>query len=94
LNVTEQRRVKMNDCDVMIYALSTCSHCKNTKEFLNGCGVEYKCIDVDKLDGEERQKIIEEVKQYNPRCSFPTIIIRDKVIVGFRQDEIKEALNL
>jgi glutaredoxin-like protein NrdH len=84
----------MKDCDVMIYTLSTCTHCKSTKEFLNGCGIEYKCIDVDKLDGEERQKIIEEVKQYNPRCSFPTIIIGDKVIVGFRQDEIKEALNL
>jgi glutaredoxin-like protein NrdH len=84
----------MNDCDVMIYALSTCSHCRNTKEFLTGCGVEYKFVDVDKLDGEERQKIIDEVKQVNPRCSFPTIIIGDKVIVGFREDEIKEALNL
>lgn len=84
----------MEGCDVKLYALSTCIHCKNTKEFLNGCGVQYECIEVDKLEGEERQKVIEEVKSYNPRCSFPTIVIGDKVIVGFREDEIKEVLNL
>lgn len=84
----------MSQCDITIYALSTCIHCRSTKDFLNTCGVDYKCIDVDQLSGEERQKIIDEVKQYNPRCSFPTIVIGDKVIVGFRQDELKEALNL
>jgi hypothetical protein len=34
------------------------------------------------------------VKKWNPNCSFPTIIIGDKVIVGFKKDEIKEALGL
>jgi glutaredoxin len=34
------------------------------------------------------------VKKLNPNCSFPTIIIGDKVIVGFKEDEIKEALGL
>lgn len=84
----------MKECDVKLYALSTCIHCKNTKEFLNGCGVKYECIEVDKLEGEERQKILDEVRELNPRCSFPTIVIDEKVIVGFRQDEIKEALGL
>lgn len=84
----------MAECDVKLYALSTCSHCKNTKEYLNACGVEYECIDVDKLEGDERKQIIEEVKKINPNCSFPTLIIGNKVIVGFRQDEIKEALSL
>jgi glutaredoxin-like protein NrdH len=84
----------MSQCDITLYALSTCVHCRNTKDFLNGCNVEYKCIEVDKLDGDERQKIIDEVKQLNPRCSFPTIVVDGKVIVGFREDELKEALNL
>lgn len=84
----------MSQCDITLYALSTCIHCRNTKDFFNSSGIDYKCVEVDKLDGEERQKIIDEVKQYNPRCSFPTIVIGDKVIVGFRQDELKEALNL
>jgi len=84
----------MDACDVMLYALSTCSHCKNCKEFLNGCGVRYDCIDVDQLEGEERKIILEKIKEINPSCSFPTLVIGDKVIVGFREDKIKECLNL
>ncbi len=81
-------------CDVMMYALSTCIHCRSTKEFLNNCGIEYECINIDQLKGEERQRVIEEVRLHNPLCSFPTIVIGDKVIVGFREDELREALNL
>jgi glutaredoxin-like protein NrdH len=84
----------MKDCDIRLYALSTCIHCRNTKDYLNNCGVEYDCIDVDKLDAEERKAILDEIKAVNPSCSFPTIIIGDKIIIGFRQDEIKEALGL
>jgi glutaredoxin len=79
---------------VKIYTLSTCSHCKATKKFLNDCAVEYEFTDVDLLEGEERRAILEDVKKWNPRCSFPTIIIGDKVIVGHREDEIREALGL
>ena len=84
----------MEKCDVKLYALSTCIQCRNTKEYLDGCGVGYECVDVDKLEGEERKAMIEEVKKVNPSCSFPTLIIGDKIIVGFRKDEIREALNL
>ncbi len=84
----------MGKCDVKLYALSTCIHCRNTKEFLDECGVHYDCIDVDKLDGEARKAVIEEIRKVNPNCSFPTIIIGDKIIVGFRKEELKEALDL
>ena len=80
--------------DVTLYALSTCIHCKNCKEFLDGCGIRYDCIDVDQLEGEEKKIILEKIKEINPSCSFPTLIIGDKVIVGFREDKIKECLNL
>jgi len=79
---------------VKIYTLSTCSHCKATKKLLNDCKVKYDFKDVDLLKGEERAAIIEDVKKWNPRCSFPTIIIGDKVIVGHKEKEIKEALGL
>ena len=79
---------------VKMYSLSTCGHCKATKKFLSDCAVEYEFTDVDLLDGEERQAILEDVKKWNPRCSFPTIFIGDKVIVGHREDEIREALGL
>ena len=82
------------DNQVKMYTLSTCSHCKATKLFLDKCRVKYEFTDVDLLDHEERVAILEDVKRLNPRCSFPTIIIGDKVVVGYREDEIKEALGL
>lgn len=79
---------------VIIYALSTCSHCKATKRFLNDNNIDYSCSDVDQLQGDERSAVLEEVKKVNPRLSFPTIIIDDIIIVGFKENEIREALGL
>jgi glutaredoxin-like protein NrdH len=80
--------------DVKIYTLSTCSHCKATKQFLSECQVRYDFTDVDILQGEERKAVLDDIKKINPKCSFPTIIIGEKVIIGFKEDEIKEALGL
>jgi glutaredoxin-like protein NrdH len=80
--------------NVKLYTLSTCSHCKATKEFLNDCSVKYDFEDVDLLQGEERKAILEDVKKWNPKCSFPTIVIGDKVIAGFKENEIREALGI
>jgi glutaredoxin len=82
------------DIPVKLYALSTCSHCKCTKELFETCGVRYECTDVDKAPKEELAGILEEIKKINERCSFPTIIIGDTVIVGFKEDDIREALGL
>jgi glutaredoxin-like protein NrdH len=79
---------------VKLYTLSTCSHCKATKKLLNDCKVQYEFTDVDLLEGEERAAILDDVRKLNPRCSFPTIIIGDTVIVGYQEDKIKEALGL
>jgi glutaredoxin len=56
--------------------------------------VKYEFTDVDLLSGEEKAAVIADVRKLNPRCSFPTIIIGDKVIVGFDEKSIKEALGL
>jgi glutaredoxin len=82
------------DKEVKMYSLSTCSHCRATKKFLGECGIKYEFTDVDLLDGDERKAILEDIKKFNPRCSFPTIVIGEKVIVGYKEDEIKGALGL
>ena len=82
------------DKPVKLYTLSTCSHCKATKKLLNDCKVQYEFTDVDLLQGEERAAVLDDVRRLNPRCSFPTIIIGDTVIVGYQEDKIKEALGL
>jgi glutaredoxin len=77
-----------------MYTLSTCSHCKSTKKLLVEFGVQYEFTDVDLLDGEERAVILDDMKKFNPRFSFPTIIIGEKVIVGYKEEEIRNALGL
>jgi len=79
---------------IMLYALSTCVWCKKTKRFLNKLGVDYYYIDVDLLDKEEMENVKEEVMRYNPKFSFPTTVINDKkCIVGYKEQEIREALE-
>jgi len=80
---------------IMLYALSTCVWCKKTKKLLDDLGVEYHFIYVDHLVGDEKEKTIEDIIKWNPRCSFPTLVINDKeCIVGFKEEKIKEALKI
>jgi glutaredoxin-like protein NrdH len=78
---------------IMLYALSTCVWCRKTKALLDQLGVDYEWVDVDRLQGEEKTKATEEVKNLNPRCSFPTLAIDDQCIVGFEQEKIEKALQ-
>jgi glutaredoxin-like protein NrdH len=77
-----------------LYTLSTCSHCKSCKRFLGECGIEYEFTDVDLLPEAEKTEVLDEIKRLSSRCAFPTIVIGEKVIVGFREQEIKQALGL
>ncbi|MFP4167883.1 MAG: glutaredoxin family protein [Desulfonatronovibrionaceae bacterium] len=77
-----------------LYALSTCIHCKNTKKLLDSLGVDCETVDVDLLQGEEREEVVQEVKKYNPDLSFPTLVVdEDTVIVGYKEQQIQEALG-
>ena len=75
---------------VKMYSLSTCSHCNSTKKFPDRCAVKYEFTDIDLLDGKKRSAIVDDIKRWNPRSSFPTIIIGDKVIIGYRMETIPE----
>jgi glutaredoxin len=55
--------------------------------------VAYEFTDVDLLDNKDRTAILDILKKFNPQYTFPTIIIGDTVIIGFREHEIREALN-
>jgi len=42
----------------------------------------------------ERDEIVKTVGKWNSRRSFPTLVVRDEAcIVGFKEDEIREALQ-
>ncbi len=79
---------------IRLFALSTCGWCRKTKNLLGEMGVDYSFVDVDLLEEEEKQKAMEEIGRWNPRSSFPTLIINDeKCIVGFDESKIREALQ-
>ena len=79
---------------IILYTLSTCAWCKKTKEFLMKLGVSYDYVDADLLAGNEKNYFRKEVEKWNPRCSFPTLVINNqRCIVGFNKDEIREALE-
>ena len=78
----------------MLYTLSTCVHCQAAKRFLKEHGIEYDYIEVDKLDGSERDKVREEVMKVSGGFRFPTIVVGKKVFIGFYEDKLKEALRL
>ncbi len=84
----------MTEVNVFIYTLSTCIHCRSTKKFLNDLEIDFDFVDVDLLEGEERMETVRKMKKYNPNASFPTILIGDKVIVGYRPVLIKKALEM
>ena len=81
--------------DILLYAISTCAWCKKTKKFLKTLGVEYRYIDVDLLDPDEKKKIDDEVMKWNPHRNYPMMVFNNKkCIIGYKEDEIKEELHL
>jgi glutaredoxin-like protein NrdH len=80
---------------VVLYALSTCAWCRRAKAFLDENDVEYQVIHVDLLEGDEKEQVLNEVRKWNPRRSFPTVVIDDaKSVAGFKPEMLKEALGL
>lgn len=81
---------------LLLYGLSTCIHCRHTREFLEAENIPFDLVYVDNLDGADRDKAVEQVRKYNPRISFPTLVVDGgkEVIVGFQPEAIKEAVYL
>jgi glutaredoxin len=64
------------------------------RRFFTDNGIRMEFIDVDLLTGEERERIMNEIRKLNPDCTFPTICIGDTIVVGFNEEKLKKALGL
>lgn len=78
--------------NVKVYGLLSCPHCRQAREFLTEQGVEFDYVYLDLLLGEEKGDAMRELRKINPEVTFPTLLIGDKVIIGFKKDRIAEAL--
>jgi glutaredoxin-like protein NrdH len=84
-----------NKGKLVLYALSTCVWCKKTRKYLDDLGVEYNYVYVDQLNPDDSSHATDDIKVWNPACSFPTLVINnEKCIVGFKEDALKEALGI
>jgi len=64
------------------------------KDLLRELGVDFDYMYVDLLEDHEQDTVLNEIERWNPKGSFPTLVIREKKsIVGFREEEIREALK-
>lgn len=78
---------------LFIYALSTCGHCRHVKKLLDELDCPYDHVDVDQLPGAQMDEALEEMSKYNPAETFPTTVFGSKVIVGFREDDLRQVAD-
>lgn len=94
-NIMEMQHVEGQDKGkLVLFALSTCGWCKKTRALIEELNADYDYVYVDLLKGKEREEVVNMIKKWNPQISFPTLVINDKeCIIGFKEDEIREALE-
>ncbi|HPB55468.1 MAG TPA: glutaredoxin family protein [Candidatus Aminicenantes bacterium] len=79
---------------VLLFTLSTCIWCRKTKRLLEELKVAYDYIDMDLLEENEQQEADRVLERWNPRLSYPTLVINDEeVILGFKEDQIRTRLG-
>jgi glutaredoxin-like protein NrdH len=77
--------------DIKIFALSTCVWCKRAKAFFGTRGIRYSYIDVDTLDYDAMADAKAMQRQFNPRGSYPTVVIDESTcIVGYDEQKLLE----
>ncbi len=76
-----------------LYSLSTCPNCKRVKRLLRKHGLEFEIIDVDLLDSGEQWVTGRELRRYNPKATYPTLVI-EEVLTDYDEDRVKEALGI
>lgn len=75
--------------EIVVYSSFLCKYCDELKVFLKRNGVpfiEHEC----QFD----EKLTRQLSAINPKLSLPTMVVGDRVVIGFDPDEIREALHI
>jgi len=79
--------------DVLLLGLSTCIWCRRTREMLEAENVSFRYVYFDLLQEQEKETYLELLRTWNPRESYPTVIIDDQsCVIGHKPEELKKAL--
>ena len=78
---------------VKMYTLSTCLWCKRTKSFFEERKIPFDCVDYDKADEPEQERIMAEMRKNGGGGSFPYVCIDGDVVQGYDPDEFERLLG-
>jgi glutaredoxin-like protein NrdH len=80
--------------EIFLYTLSTCAWCRKTKAWLKKRRLSFSYVDVDLERPEDRGAVMNELRRWNPRASFPTVVFNDRdCVVGYKPEKFKELLG-
>lgn len=74
---------------VKIYTTPSCVYCKMTKEFFGKNNIQYEEKNVA-VDAEARNEMV----QKSGQMGVPVVEVDGKIIIGFNQPELENALGL
>ena len=94
----EEYRSGMEPCECgipVMYTLHTCRHCVHLKNFLDENGVVHELVYVDDFADPARKALMAALRKFNPRGSFPTLVLPDgRSVVGFREAQVRDLLHI
>ncbi|MBN1859217.1 hypothetical protein JW848_08445 [Candidatus Bipolaricaulota bacterium] len=57
-------------------------------------GVAFRFVYLDLLEGEEKEAELAVLRGWNPRESYPTVVIDEQTcVIGHKPDQLREALS-
>ena len=86
---------KNNKHKVLMYALSTCTWCKSTKQFLKDNNIEFEYVDVDLCDKKDLEDIKNDILKRGGSLAYPKIIVDDEILIsGFDKEKIRQVIQI
>lgn len=94
-SIAQMQEGKDNRWDVMAFTLSTCQWCKKCKRYLQENDIQYRYIDVDQIEPDEKAQIINFLREnFQERISYPFLVIDNhKTIVGYSPNKYDEVFS-
>ncbi len=79
--------------DLVLFALSTCGWCRKARGFLDENDFAYRYVYLDKLEGKEQQDVLSVASRFNPKKTFPLLVIDNgDALIGFDANAYREKL--
>jgi len=75
--------------NVKVYSTPTCPWCKRAKEYLKKNNIQYEEINV-----QGNKEAAQEMIKKSSQMGVPVIDIDEKIIVGYDEEALKEALKI